>query len=270
MHSEYNGNDVDVPLYQVKSINLTNKGYALINLRKFEDALLVFEEALDKNRHNAKAWSGKGYVLASLGNAGESMVAYNKAIWLDSDDAEIWNSKGFASISLGKNNEALAAFERAIKLSPENSDSWRGKMCILESLGKHKEAEEAYRKLGRLNPACISLQELKVNISSRVGINTENKILFDKRTKPENNEYSEPASSQKRNKTEKRSIKNTFSDTSKKQSIKCSKSPIRGDYAGICPICGSSLVWRKARRTDELYRGCTNYDGGCRYNDRSY
>lgn len=40
--------------------------------------------------------------------------------------------------------------------------------------------------------------------------------------------------------------------------------------AGICPVCGSPLVWRRAKRTGELYRGCTNYNGGCRYNDRSY
>ncbi|OGD44159.1 hypothetical protein A3K79_00720 [Candidatus Bathyarchaeota archaeon RBG_13_46_16b] len=40
--------------------------------------------------------------------------------------------------------------------------------------------------------------------------------------------------------------------------------------AGICPQCGHPLVWRRARRTGELYRGCTNFDGGCRYQERSY
>lgn len=43
-----------------------------------------------------------------------------------------------------------------------------------------------------------------------------------------------------------------------------------GEDAGICPKCGSKLVWRKAKRTGELYRGCTNFQGGCRWNDRSY
>jgi len=46
--------------------------------------------------------------------------------------------------------------------------------------------------------------------------------------------------------------------------------PKRGEYAGECPRCGSPLVWRKANITGELYRGCTNYDGGCRYQERSY
>lgn len=46
--------------------------------------------------------------------------------------------------------------------------------------------------------------------------------------------------------------------------------PQRGDYDGFCPLCNSPLVWRKAEMTGELYRGCTNYDGGCRYQERSY
>jgi len=46
--------------------------------------------------------------------------------------------------------------------------------------------------------------------------------------------------------------------------------PRRGMHAGICPNCGSPLVWRRAQRTGELYRGCTNFQGGCRWKDRSY
>ena len=46
--------------------------------------------------------------------------------------------------------------------------------------------------------------------------------------------------------------------------------PIRGNYAGECPLCHSSLLWRKAQMTGELYRGCTNFENGCRWKDRSY
>jgi len=49
-----------------------------------------------------------------------------------------------------------------------------------------------------------------------------------------------------------------------------SKSHERGENAGECPACGSRLVWRRSQKNNELYRGCTNFDGGCRWNDRSY
>ncbi len=43
-----------------------------------------------------------------------------------------------------------------------------------------------------------------------------------------------------------------------------------GADAGICPNCSSKLVWREAQNTGESYRGCENFQGGCRWNDRSY
>lgn len=43
-----------------------------------------------------------------------------------------------------------------------------------------------------------------------------------------------------------------------------------GLLAGTCPNCGAPVVWRNAQRTDELYRGCTNFRRGCRWQDRSY
>lgn len=46
--------------------------------------------------------------------------------------------------------------------------------------------------------------------------------------------------------------------------------PKRGAPAGQCPKCGSGLVVRRAKRTGESYRGCTNFQGGCRWNNRSY
>ena len=46
--------------------------------------------------------------------------------------------------------------------------------------------------------------------------------------------------------------------------------PIRGAYAGRCPLCGHPMKWRRANRTGELYRGCDNFDNGCRYQERSY
>jgi hypothetical protein len=62
---------------------------------------------------------------------------------------------------------------------------------------------------------------------------------------------------------EKHSPLNQNVNSSLKQSLK------DGDL-GICPKCGSRLVWRRARKTCERYRGCTNFQGGCRWNDRSY
>jgi len=44
---------------------------------------------------------------------------------------------------------------------------------------------------------------------------------------------------------------------------------LRGEPAGICPRCGATMVWRRAKLTSEMYKGCTNYPA-CKYHERSY
>jgi hypothetical protein len=46
--------------------------------------------------------------------------------------------------------------------------------------------------------------------------------------------------------------------------------PIRGSFAGTCPLCGHPMKWRRAEKNGELYRGCDNFDGFCHYQERSY
>lgn len=61
-----------------------------------------------------------------------------------------------------------------------------------------------------------------------------------------------------------------YKEEGKHSSTGISKMPsTEGKYAGVCPKCGSPLVWRRAKRTNEIYRGCTNFSQ-CRWNDRSY
>lgn len=47
-------------------------------------------------------------------------------------------------------------------------------------------------------------------------------------------------------------------------------SPHSSEAAGICPKCGLPLEWRRAGKTGELYRRCSNYRRGCKYNDRKF
>jgi hypothetical protein len=62
-----------------------------------------------------------------------------------------------------------------------------------------------------------------------------------------------------------------FEEVCPKRYVDVNPSEMRiGLPAGTCPVCGSPVVWRIARRTDELYRGCTNFRRGCRWQDRSY
>jgi Flp pilus assembly protein TadD len=56
-----------------------NKGIALAELDKLDEALKCFEKAIEIDPKDARAWSNKGIALDSLGKADEALKSFNKA-----------------------------------------------------------------------------------------------------------------------------------------------------------------------------------------------
>ena len=98
-----------------------NKGDALVNLGKYNEALVCYEKAIKLNPNLAYIWSGKGWALCNLGEYDEALVCYEKAIELDPNLAYIWSGKGWALESLNRSAEAAMAYSlgRELELNSE-------------------------------------------------------------------------------------------------------------------------------------------------------
>ena len=57
-----------------------NKGVALHNLDKYEEAMKAYEEAIKLNPGYVKAWNNKGNSLDDLGKHGEAIVPMMKRL----------------------------------------------------------------------------------------------------------------------------------------------------------------------------------------------
>ncbi len=55
------------------------KGIALIELGRYEKALLVFDKVLELNPDNSKAWYGKAFAFDKLGRYEETPTTFKKA-----------------------------------------------------------------------------------------------------------------------------------------------------------------------------------------------
>ena len=71
----------------------------------------------------AAPWSNKGEALVDQGKYDEAITACNEAIRLDPNYAKAWSIKGLALEALGRTTEADAAFARAEELEQLNSGS---------------------------------------------------------------------------------------------------------------------------------------------------
>ncbi|MFZ0511560.1 MAG: tetratricopeptide repeat protein [Candidatus Nitrosopolaris sp.] len=64
-----------------------NKGIALGNLGKYEEAVKSFEEATRIKADFALAWYNKGIALGNLGKYEEAIISYDEAISIKPDYA---------------------------------------------------------------------------------------------------------------------------------------------------------------------------------------
>ncbi|MCL1462989.1 tetratricopeptide repeat protein, partial [Argonema galeatum] len=93
-----------------------NRGNALGNLGRLEEAIASYDQAIKFKPDKHEAWNNRGFALRNLGRFEEAIASYDQAIKFKPDDHEAWNNRGFALLKLGKFEEASTCFDRAIEL----------------------------------------------------------------------------------------------------------------------------------------------------------
>jgi tetratricopeptide (TPR) repeat protein len=119
-----------------------NRGNALRNLGRCDEALKAFNISVELDSRFAAAWYNKGITLYDL----KSIVShrcYGKATRLDPLYAKAWYAKGLALMSRAENEKDIKAFDAAIKTDPQCIKAWRAKAIALRSLGHAFEADVA-------------------------------------------------------------------------------------------------------------------------------
>ncbi|MDR9402991.1 MAG: tetratricopeptide repeat protein [Halothece sp. Uz-M2-17] len=125
---------------------LNCKGLALDELGQDEEAVNLFEQAVQLDRDFYQAWNNKGEVLMELKRPEIALEAFDRAKLYNPDYLFAWNNRGNALFQLERYAEAIAAYEQALKIDPEYPYAWNG-------LGN------ARRKLGRYETAITDYEE---------------------------------------------------------------------------------------------------------------
>ena len=128
------------------------KGYALNGLKRYQEALAAFEQAIRLNPNYANTYNGKGYALGNLKRYQEALAAFEQAIRLDPNYAAAYNGKGYALHDLKRYQEALAAYKQAIHLDPNLALAYNGMGYALGDLKRYQEALAAFEQAIRLDP----------------------------------------------------------------------------------------------------------------------
>jgi serine/threonine protein kinase len=120
--------------------------YVLNVLQRYEDAIKACDRALSIEQNYPEALSSKGYALNALKRYQDALNVYEQAIKQKPDYFEAWVNKGAALYNMERYDEALAAYEKVLTFKPNYPEAWNNKGTALAALKKYQEAIEAYDK----------------------------------------------------------------------------------------------------------------------------
>jgi tetratricopeptide (TPR) repeat protein len=158
----------------------TNKGTSLEKLGKYSEAIECYDKSLEINPRIAAVWDGKGIVLDDLKRFQEAIECFDNAIAINPRDTKVWNNKGNALGKFGKFQEGIRCYDNALAINPRDIDTWTNKGTALEKLGKYSEAIECFDKTIEINPKTIEAWNGKGIALRRLGKILEAIECFDK------------------------------------------------------------------------------------------
>lgn len=108
------------------------------------EAKRIFEEALDADPNDARAWLDLGLAHEATGDFAAAEKAYRRAAEVDGNFAEAFNNLGVLLREGGKLAEATTMLERAAALDPQLAAARFNLGLAYEELGKLVDAEREY------------------------------------------------------------------------------------------------------------------------------
>ncbi|MFM2026052.1 MAG: hypothetical protein RLZZ339_767, partial [Cyanobacteriota bacterium] len=152
---------VIVPNTNAKADIWIERGGQLWRLRRHEEAIKAFDEAIKQNEPDNVylAWYGKGFALGNLGKAQPAIEALQQAINtlpkredLKNFHSSILQQQSVVYRYLENYEQALTVINQAISLVPNNSNHYNEKWLVLYELKRYDEGLAAINQAINLAP----------------------------------------------------------------------------------------------------------------------
>ena len=134
----------------ISAMDYYNEGVSLYDQRRYDEAIIKFERALELDPTNKEAWAYKGISLDDLGRYSDALFCYDKAIAIDPYYIVPWYNKGIILGNQGQYLDSITCFDRVISIDPNDGGAWYNKGVALELLGRNAEAQVCYNNAKEL------------------------------------------------------------------------------------------------------------------------
>jgi len=144
-----------------------NLGVWQFRQRKWQQAVLSFEEAVRLEPGDDDAWYGIAASQQARGRTAQGMLVLRKALLKRDSSAFLWRTLGELALQGDFAQDAWDACHRAVVLAPGDGNSWACRSQASFRLGRPAQAMADGRRAVRLLPSRIDLQRT-IALSSRI------------------------------------------------------------------------------------------------------
>jgi tetratricopeptide (TPR) repeat protein len=135
-----------------KPLYLRSLGTALLRQGRREEALQVFDKALQLKPDDADLWRNLGHALSELGRADEAIMSFGQAVKLNPRDFDAAHKAALLTCQAERYEEALAYFTRCEELQADHFPSACMRALTLQKLQRFEEALAGNQRALALDP----------------------------------------------------------------------------------------------------------------------
>jgi tetratricopeptide (TPR) repeat protein len=129
-----------------------NRGATYSELHRYDEALADLDRAIRLDRTLTHAYANRGTAYEGLGRYEEALVDYGTAIELNPTFAGFYSIRGHTYSRLAHYEEALTDLHRAIQMDPTSAYAYTIRSFCLAGLGRHEEALSDLSRAIQLDP----------------------------------------------------------------------------------------------------------------------
>ncbi|MBT6346177.1 MAG: tetratricopeptide repeat protein [Nitrospina sp.] len=129
-----------------------NLGHALVKEKRYEEAIVQFQQGLKINPTYAKTYNNLGHAFNELKRYDESIEYFLQAIKIEANYAEAYNNLGNALKQTGRVKESIVYYSEAIRFKGDYAGAYFNLAGALGRQGQSEKAIEQYQKALQIKP----------------------------------------------------------------------------------------------------------------------
>jgi tetratricopeptide (TPR) repeat protein len=143
----------------------------LSNKAQYQQAVAIWNQALELSPDDGKAHNSLGVAMAAMGRAEDASAEYRKAMELEPDYADSYSNLGILYCQQGDLDHGIPLLQKALEMTPWDAKAYSNLGNALASAGRIEESISYSRKAVQLKP-----DDPEANVNLGVGLARSGKL----------------------------------------------------------------------------------------------